>query len=197
MIEYQPIFRSPITVSPAPAKVVSELRVSDLTGVPVVLVQGQADGVLKQHWSTLPAKPGQVVEAGEVLVARLTPEEVCIFGKSAGATVLSAADLASAFALDQAFAHATDFAHGRAVVKLIGPAAGEALCKICGLDFHDTAFPNLHVKQTSAAKIKTLIARCDESGTPVYYLHVDRPLGQYFWEILLDAGQEFGIAAEE
>ena len=47
--------------------------------------------------------------------------------------------------------------------------------------------------QTSAAKIKTLIARYDEGGTPTYYLHVDRALGQYFWEVVWDAGEEFGI----
>ena len=81
----------------------------------------------------------------------------------------------------------TDLTHGRAVLKLSGPAAAAILNAICGLDFHDTAFPNLHVQQTSAAKVKTLIARADENGAPAYYLHVPRPFGQYFWDTLRDA----------
>jgi sarcosine oxidase gamma subunit len=76
---------------------------------------------------------------------------------------------------------------------LIGVTAAEVLSKICGLNFHETAFPTMQVKQSSAAKIKTLIARCDEAGTPSYFLHVDRSLGQYFFEVLRDAGQEFDI----
>jgi heterotetrameric sarcosine oxidase gamma subunit len=77
---------------------------------------------------------------------------------------------------------------------LAGPVASEALGKICGLNFANDAFPSDQVRQTSAAKIKTLIVRADENQTPVYFLHVERPLGQYFWETLIDAGQEFGIA---
>jgi sarcosine oxidase gamma subunit len=71
------------------------------------------------------------------------------------------------------------------------------LGKICGLDFHDTIFPNLRVAQTSAAKIKTLIARYDTAERPTYFLHVNRPLGQYFWETVWDAGQEFGLTATD
>jgi hypothetical protein len=59
------------------------------------------------------------------------------------------------------------------------------------LDFAATTFPNLHVAQSSAAKIKTLIAREDEGTTPGYYLHVDAPSGQYFCDAVLDAGREF------
>ena len=107
----------------------------------------------------------------------------------------SAADLDEAFKQAGRFAHATDFTHGKAVLKLAGSAAAEALSKICGLDFYETAFGNMQVKQTSAAKITTLIARCDEGDIPAYFLHVERALGQYFFETLWDAGQEFGIVS--
>jgi len=49
----------------------------------------------------------------------------------------------------------------------------------------------MQIRQTSAAKIKTLIARCDEDGTRVYFLHVNRPFSQYFWDTVSDAALEF------
>ena len=77
------------------------------------------------------------------------------------------------------------------MLKLSGSAASETLSKICGLDFDDEAFSNMQIRQTSAAKVKTLIARCDEHGTRVYFLHVNRPFGQYFWDTVSDAALEF------
>jgi sarcosine oxidase subunit alpha len=146
---------------------------------------------LREQFSDIPAKPGDVVEIEAGFLARLTPQEFYLFGNSAGAQLPSAAELEASFG--GAFAHTTDYTHGQTLLKLRGAEAAEALSKICGLDFHDPVFPNMRVKQTSAAKIKTLIARIDENGEPTYHLHVSRPLGQYFWETLWDAGQEFGI----
>jgi heterotetrameric sarcosine oxidase gamma subunit len=107
--------------------------------------------------------------------------------------LLAATALNDIFAKAQQFAHAIDYTHGKAVVRLSGMAAPDLLSKTCGLDFHDTVFPNLRAAQTSAAKIKTLIVRYDQEATPTYFLHVNRPLGQYFWEVVWDVGQEFGL----
>ncbi len=190
MTEYSPKFRSPIPPPTATAE--GALRVSDLSGVPVILIQGEAGAALTEQFTAIPSKPGQVVDAGEGCLARLTPQELYLFGKSTEARLPSVAEVEAAFG--EAFAHATDLTHGQAVVKLSGADAAQVLSKICGLDFHETVFPSGQVKQTSAAKIKTLIVRWDEAGQPTYYLHVSRPFGQYFWEIVWDAGQEFGIS---
>lgn len=193
MSTYNPIFRSPITVSSAPTTQSGELSLTDLTGVPVIHIQGEAGDLLQGHFAQIPAKPGDVVEAGGGLLARLTPAEFCLFGLSVSASLPTAADLDHTFAQAQRFAHATDYTHGKAVLRLAGAAAPDLLGKICGLDFYDTVFPNGRVAQTSAAKIKTLIARFDQEQRPTYYLHVNRPLGQYFWEVAWDAGREFGL----
>lgn len=193
MSNYNPIFRSPITSVSAQGSVSSQLSVADLTGVPVILIQGEAGDLLKQHFAQIPARPGDLVEAGGSLLARLTPTELYLFGLSPNAELPSAAILEDSLAKGQRFAHATDYTHGKAVIRLAGAAAPELLSKICGLDFDPAIFSNLHVAQTSAAKIKTLIARCDVTGIPTYFLHVNRPLGQYFWEVVWDAGQEFGL----
>ncbi len=190
MADFQPIFRRPINPTdlqsqgpPAPAP----LTLVDLTGAPVVLVQGQAEVILQKQFGGVPAKPGELLDVGDGLLARLTASKFYLFGRAPAANLPSAADL------EEQLAYATDLTHGLAVLRLQGAQAAELLGKICGLDFHETVFPSGRVAQTSAAKIKTLIARCDEGDTPTYFLHVDRPLGQYFWEVVWDAGQEFGL----
>ncbi len=193
MSTYNPIFRSPITVSSTLTAQPGELSLTDLTGVPVIHIQGEAGDLLQGHFAQIPAKPGDVVEAGRGLLARLTPAEFCLFGLLASASLPTAADLDNTFAQAQRFAHATDYTHGKAVLRLAGTAAPAVLSKVCGLDFYDVVFPSGRVAQTSAAKIKTLIVRFDQDQITAYYLHVNRPLGQYFWEVVWDAGQEFGL----
>ena len=204
MTDYTPIFRSPITSILHPASPISHLPsqisnliLSDLTGVPILLIQGEVDDILKQHFAQIPARPGDLVEVSGGLLARLTATQFHLFGVSPAVNLPSAATLDNSFAQNQRFAHATDITHGQVVLRLAGLAASEVLSKICGLDFHQTVFPSQHVAQTSAAKIKTLIARYDTGETPTYFLHVNRPLGQYFWETMWDAGQEFGLTTAD
>ena len=197
MPEFNPIFRSAIAMPDQPGEpgLGSEPKpsLSDLTGIQVTLIQGGASASLKNQFGQIPVKPGELVRAGEVLLACLTPKEFYLFAKTPGVDLPTASALDEQFAQANIFAHATDLTHGTATLRLIGPDAPELLSKICGLDFHDRVFPTMRVAQTSAAKIKTLIARCDDGPLPVYFLHVSRPFGQYFWDIVWDAGQEFGI----
>ena len=197
MTEYNPIFRSPIAaveIENRKSKI-QNLKLVDVTGIPGLLGQGEAGDILQKHVSPIPAKPGGLVEVSGGLLARLTPTEFYLFGASPAAQLPSATALNDSFTQAKRFAHVTDVTHGLAALTLTGPAAAGALSKICVLDFHDSVFPNMQFKQSSAAKIKTLVARCDEGETPVYHLHVNRPFGQYFWDIVWDAGQEFGIVA--
>ncbi|MEO8394638.1 MAG: sarcosine oxidase subunit gamma family protein [Chloroflexota bacterium] len=87
----------------------------------------------------------------------------------------------------------TEITHGRCGILLVGSDAARVLPKVCGLDFSDKQFPNLHAAQTSLAKVRTLIIRADIDTTPAYGLIVDRSLAQYVWGVVYDAGQEFGI----
>lgn len=193
MSPYTPIFRSPITMPPAVGAGAADLLVNDLTGAPVILIQGDPGQTLQKYFGQVPAQPGQVIELETGFLARLTPGELYLFGKSAAASLPAADELERMVAAAAYSTQTTDLTHGTALIKLGGDSAASTLSKICGLDFHDQAFPNRQVKQTSAAKVKTLIARIDEAGRPTYHLHVERGLGQYFWETLWDAGQEFGL----
>jgi heterotetrameric sarcosine oxidase gamma subunit len=192
MTTYNPIFRSPI-VAPEPVSG-SHLQLSDLTGVQITLIQGEARAVLQTDGASVPAKPGEVINMAGGLLACLTLTNFYWFGLTPSAKLPDVVELNQALVKNQSFTHATDFTHGKAVLKISGSAAPELLSKICGLNFSHKTFPNLYAAQTSAAKIKTLIVRCDENSQVTYYLHVDRPLGQYFWEVVGDAGREFGLS---
>jgi heterotetrameric sarcosine oxidase gamma subunit len=197
MATFQPIFRSPINStqpedqSENPKSEIENLKLIDLTGAPIVRIQGPAGEPLQGLFQAVPAKPSDVVELGQGLLARLRPQEFYLFGKTVEAVLPTAAELDRHFAGSEQPIHATNYTHGQAVIWLAGPAAPQLLSKICGLDFREQAFPNRQVKQTSVAKIKALIVRDDEGDIPAYFLHVTRPMGQYFWETLWDAGQEF------
>ena len=66
MPDFQPIFRSPIDPANFPPQNPTVLlTLVDLTGAPVVLVQGQAEARLQKQFGRVPAKPGDLVEVGE------------------------------------------------------------------------------------------------------------------------------------
>ncbi len=52
------------------------------------------------------------------------------------------------------FVTVTDLTHGLADICIIGPSAPNVLSKLCGLDFHPMAFPDLTAKQSSLAKTR-------------------------------------------
>ena len=47
--------------------------------------------------------------------------------------------------------------------------------------------------RSSVAKLVTDVVRDDEGGVRSYLLHCERFSGQYLFDALLDAGNEFGI----
>ena len=88
----------------------------------------------------------------------------------------------------------TDITHGRAEIRVIGPASQELLSKVCGLDFHPSAFPNETAKQSSLAKTTQLIIRRDIGELPAFSIIGSQSLGTYVWDTVMEAGREFGLA---
>lgn len=83
--------------------------------------------------------------------------------------------------------------HGRALLRLTGAAAAAALAKVCGVDLADTATPDGAAFRTSVARVVTDVVRDDQDTTPSYLLHCETSSGQYLFDALLDAGEEFGV----
>ena len=91
------------------------------------------------------------------------------------------------------FVTVTDITHGRAEIRVIGPHSQELLSKVCGLDFHLSAFPNETAKQSSLVKTTQLIIRSDIGELPAFSIIGVQSLGPYVWDTLMEAGREFGV----
>ena len=87
-----------------------------------------------------------------------------------------------------------DGTHSRALFRLTGDGAASVLEKLCSLDWHDLMTPDGAAVSGSVALVTCDIVRNDEEGTPSYLISCDRSYGQYLFEVILDAGQEFGIS---
>lgn len=88
----------------------------------------------------------------------------------------------------------TDVTHGRAQLRLTGPAASELLGRLCALDFRPEHFPDNTARQTSVAGTRQLIIRHDMASTwPSYLIIGARSLGAYLWQTILHAGRDFQL----
>lgn len=101
--------------------------------------------------------------------------------------------LTTASAASEQFVTITEVTHGRAEIRVIGPHSQELLSKVCGLDFHPSAFPNETAKQSSLAKTTQLIIRCDIGELPAFSIIGVQSLGPYVWDTMMEAGTEFGV----
>ena len=89
-----------------------------------------------------------------------------------------------------------DHTHSRALFRLAGTQAAALLEKLCGLDWSDAITPDGAVVSASVAKVSCDLAREDRQETPTYLVACDRSFGQYLFDALLDAGDEFGIGVD-
>lgn len=104
------------------------------------------------------------------------------------------ARISSATAQTGAFVTVTDVSHALSDIRLLGPASAQVLAKVCGLDFRDAAFPHQTAKHSSLAKTRQLIIRRDFGPLPAYTFLGDASLAAYVWEVVMEAGREFGLA---
>ena len=93
-----------------------------------------------------------------------------------------------------------DVTHGRALLRLSGAAAAAVLSKVCAIDFADHVTPDGTAFRSSVADVVTDVVRDDvrsaEATEPSYLLHCERASGQYLFDALLDAGQEFDVEVD-
>lgn len=89
-----------------------------------------------------------------------------------------------------------DVSHAYALVSVTGVATASMLAKVCAVDLRDRATPDGAVFRSDVAGVVVGVARADRGGEPSYLLWCDRSYGQYLWDVLLDAGAEFGTAVE-
>jgi len=132
---------------------------------------------------------GSTTAVDEALVCGTRPGEWYILGTPhTCAAAVARADTS-------AFTNIIDHTHSRAMVRLSGVSATSVLEKVCNIDWSDTMTPNGAVVSASVAKVTCDIIRDDESDTPSFLLSFDRSYGQYVFDALLDACQEFAASS--
>jgi heterotetrameric sarcosine oxidase gamma subunit len=100
-----------------------------------------------------------------------------------------------------------DLTHARALVRIVGADSAKVMSKLCGIDFGDKATPDNTALRSSVAGLVAEIVRSDLANRPggaagsdaasrCYLMLCERSAGQYLFNTLLDAGQEFGIDIE-
>lgn len=193
-----PKFESPVVRSYG-ASQTGDLMLADISATTKWLVraskQGPAADLLGARFGSSQAAPGGALvlgsRPGEWIVLG-TPNEV--------ASVVATLDgLDSPESHDSGeFVSALDWTHSRAMFRLTGAEAARMLEKVCGLDWSDHMTPNGAVVSASVALTTCDLARNDvhrndTAGTPSYLIFCDRSFGQYLFDALIDAGDEFGL----
>ncbi len=90
--------------------------------------------------------------------------------------------------------HATDLTGALCGLRLLGPRAPAVLERLSSLDLAPDRFADGALAQGGLARLQALIVRRDEGGLTGYDLYVDRDLGLYLWETLLEQGAPLGLA---
>ena len=78
-------------------------------------------------------------------------------------------------------------------MRLTGRDAVAVVSKLCGVDLADHVTPNLAAFRSLVANVVTDVVRDDVVGVRSYLLHCERASGQYLFDVLVDAGAEFGL----
>ena len=87
-----------------------------------------------------------------------------------------------------------DWTHGRALFRVTGADSARMLEKVCSLDWSDAMTPDGAVTSASVAKVTCDVVRNDVDATRSYLIFCDRSFGQYLFDALMDAGEEFDLS---
>lgn len=173
----------------------ADLTLADASPLAKIAVRGPFDGALRDVVGVRFGRAVRSEHAGStVLAVGSGPGEWLVIGPAGTARTLRE-HLESAATATGEFVSVLDLTHGRALLRLRGRRSADVLNKICGIDLHDASTPDGAALRTSVAGLATDLVRDDGPGPgePSYLLHCERSSGQYLFDVVLDAGTEFGM----
>ncbi len=168
---------------------------ADISAMGKLTLKGiHAGAVISASLGESPTKAGVVIaiEANNILVANLTSDEFLILTPP-GVEREITASLDTEIASQDSFVSVIDQTSGLVGFSISGLESTEVMRKLCAITFGSKDFPNLHVAQSSFAKVRATIIRHDQGASSAFQLFADRSYGEYLWDAILDAGREFGI----
>ena len=172
-------FESPVV---RPGESLDGLTLSDESAAAKVSVRAAVSSVAATELELAFARS---IERNGVLVVGMRPGEWLLLGDAD--TVEGVAS-----GLDSTgFVTVIDITHSRAMFRLTGIAAPAALEKVCSIDFGDHMTPDGAAVGACVAKVACDLVRHDRTDDPSYLIMCDRSFGQYLWDALRDACEEF------
>ena len=201
MDETAPIARSPIAQVPpttvehgwevSACRSAAELKITDCTPLAKVLVLASTEGELARVLGVPFGRAAR--DAHGTLVVGSGPGEWLLFAApGTSAAVTQGVEEVR----DNGLVSVFDATHGRALMRITGPRAPDLLAKVCAIDFSEAVTPDGAAFRSSVAKLVTDVIRDDRGGEISYLLHCERSSGQYLFDALIDAGDEFGIEVD-
>jgi sarcosine oxidase subunit gamma len=175
------------------------LTLADLSPLSKVLVRAPVEGAVREALGTpFGRATRRDLGSGPVLVIGAGPGEWLVLDRPGrGADLVTT--LRGTVEATGEFASVVDLTHGRALVRLTGRQAPDALAAVCGIGLADHVTPDGTALRTSVAAVVTDVVRDDgdeRGGGPSYLLHCERSSGQYLFGALLEAGRPFGIEVD-
>jgi heterotetrameric sarcosine oxidase gamma subunit len=173
----------------------SHVALADVSDRGKIFVEGQtAESILSLPKSLA---VGEGLEQNGRTIYRLRADQFFV-STTADAVESVTAELTTAAQNVAGLVAVTDMTHGRSQLLVVGPNAAVLLGRLCGLDFHDSQFPNLAARQSSVAKTRQLILRQDIGSQDtgrlrLYSLIGSRSLAAYLWKVTLEAGRDLSI----
>ena len=197
----EPVARSPIAPVPpvtvehgwevSARRTSADPRITDCTPLAKVLVLASTDGEVARALG-VPFGRAARDEHGTLVVGSGPGEWLLLAPPGAGEEVAGRVEEMA----DEGLVSVFEVTHGRALMRLTGWRAAELLAKVCGIDFSEQVTPDGAAFRSSVAKLVTDVVRDDRNGERSYLLHCERSSGQYLFDALLDAGEEFGVEIE-
>ncbi len=179
-----PKFQSPVTTI-YPTGETEDLTLADLSELTKQIVRADSGTVAADQ---LAVAFGSSRVDGDVVVLGQRPGEFMVVGTSTATTLLVEG-------LDRSgHVSVIDHTHSRAMFRLTGLEAPATLEKLCSVDWSDPMMPNGAVVSASLAKVGCDIARHDRGTDRSYLIACDRSFGQYLFDAIIDAGNEFDIS---
>ncbi len=136
----------------------------------------------------LPARIGEVAEAGSRRIFRTGPDQFWITAPDSDPLAVRLGQ-----AVSSAMGSITPLSHSRTRIFIEGPAAAEVLATGIPLDFHPVAFKVGHFALTGLHHTPVLVHRIGETRYEIYAM---RTFALSVWECLADAALPYGYEVE-
>ena len=91
-------------------------------------------------------------------------------------------------------AHVTDVTSAYAAINVAGPRARDTLNKLTDMDLSPTGHRYMRSAQGMMAGVPALLLKIGFVGESGWEIHFPSEYGEYMWDSLMEAGEEFGIA---